>query len=239
MAQTSELKLTKLRNGELSINVWDAVRECSGLACALRDKCPHLEAKLRRAGEPDDDILLPPGYDLYMDRHGRGFNPAFHEVNEQGVPVIDDEDYLVMLDEIKPSKASLGTCMVERKYMLEQTRPFLKLLKKVPDPFVMQFIGSAILPLYVDLIQFKMKKLTLGEIDYEDAKGIRHMHPVYDEMRKTIKEILNVWKTTGLLQIAKEAGFFVANNADIISPDKNDYELNGNPDLVEALEHAR
>ena len=101
-----------------------------------------------------------------------------------------------------------AVCLVESHYITANLDPMLKLIDRSKDPFVMQWIGMHLVPLYLDLVQLKLEKLLLEEIVYKDGKGQIRVHPIFDEIRKTHREIFTVWKTSGLRAIADSCGFF-------------------------------
>jgi hypothetical protein len=127
----------------------------------------------------------------------------------------------------------LGACKVEQRYLYSILSPFLDLLQKVPDPFVMQWVGMHIVPMYHDLVQLKMEKAKLRNVVYYDSKGVKRVHPIYDQLLRTHKEILGAWKTTGLAKIASDAGFFHAGG--VMAPSPDDDILNGDPDSYDEM----
>lgn len=137
---------------------------------------------------------------------------------------------------IKNDKAP-GLCKVEQRYLRQNLNPFLKLIQKVPDEFVVQIIGMHIIPLYSDLVQLKMEKAALEEISYEDAKGTIRIHPVYDQLAKTHKEIMNVWKTSKLQNVAEAVGFFHSKEGYI--ENSGDDFLNGDPDSYDEMSSGK
>lgn len=105
-------------------------------------------------------------------------------------------------------KAKSTVCLIEQKYLTINLAPFMTLLERVNDPFIMQWVGMHLIPLYYDLCQLKMEKLLIQEIEYEDAGGRKRIHPIFEEIRRTHSEIFRIWRTTGLQRIAENAGFF-------------------------------
>jgi len=132
------------------------------------------------------------------------------------------------------------SCLVERKYLTANIGPFMELLTRVNDQFLMQWIGMHLIPLYLDLVQLKMAKLALdkesdGGIVYTDGKGQIRIHPIFDEIRKTHKEIFNMWRTTGLQKIAADAGFFKDGGKIIPDDDDIDTKLVGDASEYEDM----
>lgn len=107
----------------------------------------------------------------------------------------------------KKEKGTLGLCRVEQKFLHHNLKPFWELLKKAPDEFVMQAIGMHLIPLYHDLVQLLMEKASLKRVTYSDSKGQLRVHPVYDQLEKTHKAIMQTMKSSGLHDLAKEVGY--------------------------------
>ena len=129
------------------------------------------------------------------------------------------------------SGAPLGNCRVEQKYLHQIFKPFFELIRKVPDEFVVQTIGMHLVPLYHDLVQLKMLKASLKSIAYTDSKGTIRIHPVIDQLEKTHKTIMTVWRQSNLQKVAEAVGF--------MSPPKVGFSGNpavdGDPDTYDAM----
>ena len=132
-----------------------------------------------------------------------------------------------------PDQMKKGTtCLIEYKYIYANLDPFMRLLERVNDQFLMQWIGMHLIPLYYDLCQLKMEKLLVDDIIYDDAKGIKRIHPIFEEIRRVHREIFAIWRTTGLKKIAEEAGFF--KQGGVIIPDR-DPTIHGSGDEYEKM----
>jgi len=135
---------------------------------------------------------------------------------------------------------SLGSCRVEQKFLCYVQVPFMELLMKHPDPFVMQDVGLKLMPMYHTLVQLLMEKAGVKDVSYCDSKGIKRINPVYDQIDRTLKSIAEVWKGP-LAQYAKDAGYFktgklmTAQNSD----DLDDYDMmsRGVGDFVPYAKH--
>lgn len=127
------------------------------------------------------------------------------------------------------------SCLVEHKYVSENLKPFMELFKRIPDPFVLQFVGMHIIPMYVDLVQLKVDKLKLKDYWYTDIKGVIKAHPILDQILRTHNSILDAWRKVDLIKIAREAGFFSTGKR--ILPDTDDIDLSdtGDPDEYAAM----
>lgn len=110
-------------------------------------------------------------------------------------------------------------CLIESRYLDANLQTFMQLLEKINDSFLMQWVGMHLIPLYYDLCQLKMEKLLIEDIIYEDAKGQKRIHPIFEEIRRVHREIFAIWRITGLKKIAEEAGFF--KNGGTIIPNRD------------------
>jgi hypothetical protein len=174
-AQLYDMKVPKGKIGGLTVNIWDKVRNCTGLKCELFSQCPYMQNEAK-------------------------------------------------IEKIKENRGDYGVCRIEQKYLHAIMKPFWALLEKVPDEFVMQHVGMHLIPLYHDLVQLKMEKAKLKEITYTDSKGTKRIHPVYDQLLKTHKEIHATLKSSGLLELAKKVGFMKPGS---LIPSEGDLEIHG------------
>lgn len=106
-----------------------------------------------------------------------------------------------------------GLCSAEKRYMKLTMENIWPLLEKTNfDSLLMQFFGMHLMPLYHDLCQMKMRKTLIedGMMVYSDKGGRKHIHPIYEEIRKVHREIVTLWRQTEMIKLAKEAGFLKA-----------------------------
>jgi hypothetical protein len=81
-------------------------------------------------------------------------------------------------------------------------------MELVPDPFIMQWIGSHMIKLYHQLIKMQIEEMSIrGRISYMEKTGKISIHPVFKEQRDIIKAIRSEWKDSGLQELAKQHGF--------------------------------
>ncbi|MFZ3046507.1 MAG: hypothetical protein WA151_11375 [Desulfatirhabdiaceae bacterium] len=124
-------------------------------------------------------------------------------------------------------------CRIERKYLVQVLDPFLQLIDIVKDPFLMNWVGMHLIPMYVDLCQLKMEKLKVDNITYTDKKGEKKIDPIYDEVRKAHREILSACKTMGIYDLAKKAGFLkLGGRGSVMDPE---LQMDGDGDAYEEM----
>ncbi len=149
-------------------------------------------------------------------------------------PYFKKKDKIAIAEKRIKEGKSLGICRVEQKYMHYNIQPFLGLLQKIPDDFVVQTVGMHLIPLYHDLVQLKMEKARISSVTYSDSKGTIRIHPVYDQLLKTHKAIMETWRNSGLQTLAKEVGFFTKKRMNL-SPSEADLLVNGDGVSYEAM----
>jgi len=69
-------------------------------------------------------------------------------------------------------------------------------------------IGQHIMPLYRHLFKMLKFELSLRSIEGLDPKGQVRIHPVYREIREIQRAIVEQFKSSGIHEAAKQAGFF-------------------------------
>ena len=79
-------------------------------------------------------------------------------------------------------------CGIERYYMSVVFKPFADLVDKLKDPFVMQWVGLHIIPLYHQLIKLKKFERSLASPIDISSKGDARIHPVLKEIRAVIAD---------------------------------------------------
>jgi hypothetical protein len=60
-------------------------------------------------------------------------------------------------------------------------------------------IGMQLIPLYSQLCRQKIVEKSVLRLAYQDAKGVTRIHPIYKEMRETMKTISCLWKDMGFM----------------------------------------
>jgi hypothetical protein len=90
-----------------------------------------------------------------------------------------------------------GKCAVQMKYLEALYNAILGTYKYMDDVMLFK-IGMQIIPLYVQLVKMQMLELSLTSPIYTTDKGAVLPHPVYKEIRETLKTIYTMWKDLDL-----------------------------------------
>ena len=122
-------------------------------------------------------------------------------------------------------------CGVERYYMGVVFKPFGELVEKVKDPFIMQWVGLHIIPLYHQLIKLKKFERSLDSPMDTTIKGDVRAHPVLKEIRTVIAAIRAEWKSSGMMEIARDEGYM----SDSLPAPLDDDDLEGDSDYHDSL----
>ena len=107
----------------------------------------------------------------------------------------------------RAEKSRVKKCGVERQYLNAVLAPYAELLRKVRDPFMAQWIGMHMIPLYHHLVKLKKIEQSLDTPETIDKNMNIRIHPVYKEIRAVISSIRTEWNRSGIFQIAKDEGY--------------------------------
>jgi hypothetical protein len=100
--------------------------------------------------------------------------------------------------EEKCSYQKFGKCSVQMKYLEALYGAILGTYGKYLDEAMLFKIGMQIVPLYVMLVKMQMVEMSLDGPTYETEKGAVLAHPIYKEIRETLKTIHTMWKDLDL-----------------------------------------
>jgi len=125
-------------------------------------------------------------------------------------------------------------CGIERYYMGVVFKPFGELVEKTKDPFIMQWIGLHIIPLYHQLIKLKKFERSLKSPMDVSSKGDVRAHPVLKEIRTVISAIRTEWRMSGLMEIVKDEGY-MGGSFPAPLDDDDVTDLEGSPDYHDSL----
>lgn len=102
-------------------------------------------------------------------------------------------------------------CLVMYYYLDNVFNTALDIVGKRLNRKVMHQVGLHIVPLYAQLIRFKISELGVRNVTYFNDKGNAVINPIFREIRSTIKMIDDMWKQLGF----KEMGGSVKEPKDI------------------------
>lgn len=152
--------------------------------------------------------------------------------DEDRCPLHLDCPYLVVTN---PNLLRLSTggstdpdkCVLQAKYLDYIYKSLVLDNRKHLDQHQVDSIGLHLLPLYGHLIKFKMIEFAVNNnVIVSSMKGLKAVHPIYKEIRETIKTIAAMWRDIGL----REAKVTQPGN-----PDLEALMLNGDPSYYEGL----
>ena len=103
-----------------------------------------------------------------------------------------------------------GLCGVEEWYVNAIFAVLAGFAERSGDVLVKQWLGFHVMPLYHQLV--KLKKLewavsAVGRMEFQTKMGDWKIHPVYREIRDTIRAITMEWKVAGMQDVARELGY--------------------------------
>jgi hypothetical protein len=90
-----------------------------------------------------------------------------------------------------------GKCAVQVKYLESLYSSVLGTYSYLDEAMLFK-IGMQIIPLYVQLVKLQIVELSLHSPVYTSEKGAILVHPIYKEIRETMKTIHVMWKDLDL-----------------------------------------
>lgn len=90
-----------------------------------------------------------------------------------------------------------GKCAVQLKYLESLYHSILSTYTYLDEPMLFK-IGMQIVPLYAHLVKLQLVELGLPSPSVVNTKGGADIHPVYKEIRETLKTIHVMWKDLDL-----------------------------------------
>jgi hypothetical protein len=90
-----------------------------------------------------------------------------------------------------------GRCEVERRYIQAAFNSVVIANKNDLTETEIHHAGTILLPLYTHLVKFKIVELSLKSplLDKKDKNDVPIIHPIYREIRSTIKDIHTIWSS--------------------------------------------
>lgn len=95
------------------------------------------------------------------------------------------------------TKSSLrGLCALQTEYLQAFTSTIFETYRYLDQADTFR-IGMHLVPLYSQLCRQKIVEKGVKQLAYQDAKGVTRIHPIYKEMRETMKTITTIWRDMG------------------------------------------
>jgi hypothetical protein len=91
-------------------------------------------------------------------------------------------------------------CALQIEYLQSFTDMIFRTYRYVDEADMFR-IGMNLVPLYSSLCRMKIVEKSIGSLTYEDAKGRVIIHPIYKEMRETMKVIQSLWREMGFMSM--------------------------------------
>lgn len=93
----------------------------------------------------------------------------------------------------------VGKCGVQVVYANEVAEAITGMYKGSGDAEMFR-IAAHLMPLYIQLGKLQMIEMGVNYGCYEDAKGNMRMHPVFKEIRETLKTIAVMWRELAMYE---------------------------------------
>lgn len=116
-----------------------------------------------------------------------------------------------------------GQCSTIREGLRGLSLILFRNFNEVLSEDVLFRVGMHLMPLYKSLLKLNIEEMGVDRAVYADDKGMYRAHPIYKELRETIKQLEYAWKTLGLTKETKKGN-------------DRDPEEYGDPGFVEQLE---
>ncbi len=127
-----------------------------------------------------------------------------------------------------------GKCAVQVKYLESLYSSILSSYSYLDEAMLWK-IGMQIVPLYLQLVKLQIIELSLGSPVYNSEKGTVLVHPVYREIRETLKVIHLMWKDLDLAFNFKEKPKFIDNEGEEEESAKKKLYDQGDPQFYKKL----
>jgi hypothetical protein len=124
--------------------------------------------------------------------------------------------------------SSDGQCSLQRQYLQSFVDVILRTYRYIDEGDMFR-IGMHLVPLYSQLCRLKIVEKSVVNVTFIDHKGVTRIHPIFREMRDTMKTITSLWR---------EMGFQNTVNPSMPGEDVNKYRGRsgyGDPDHYERI----
>jgi hypothetical protein len=137
-----------------------------------------------------------------LGKHKKAFTLQIRKGNNGDNPIVA---WSVIMDCLKDRCRIEEICMYEKRgkctvqmHFLQVTMDMIEKENPGLDYNQAWRIGMHLVPLYKTLSKLYMDELAVCHPTYTTEKGTRQSHPVYKEIRDTVKMIMMLWKDIGL-----------------------------------------
>jgi hypothetical protein len=90
-----------------------------------------------------------------------------------------------------------GKCDLQSQYLQSFVETIFRTYRYLDEADMFR-IGMHLVPLYGQLCQMKIIAKSVASMAYEDDKGRTLIHPIFKEIRETLKTITVIWKEIGM-----------------------------------------
>lgn len=127
-----------------------------------------------------------------------------------------------------------GKCAVQVKYLESLYSSILGTYTYLDEPMLFK-IGMQIIPLYLQLVKLQIVELSLRHPTYTSDKGTIMVHPIFKEIRETLKTIHIMWKDLDLsFTFGQKPGIYDGEDPKAIETGAKNYE-HGDPSFYKKL----
>ena len=127
-----------------------------------------------------------------------------------------------------------GKCAVQVKYLESLYSSILGTYTYLDEPMLFK-IGMQVIPLYLQLVKLQIVELALRHPTYISDKGTIMIHPIFKEIRETLKTIHIMWKDLDLsFTFGQKPGIRNGVDPKTIEAGAKDYE-HGDPSFYKRL----
>jgi hypothetical protein len=102
------------------------------------------------------------------------------------------------------SASSSPKCALQTEYLQSFVDIIFRTYKYIDEADMFK-IGMHLVPLYSQLCRMKIAEKGVTAVTYEDLRGKTCIHPIFKEMRDTMKTISMLWKDLGFTEVLNPA----------------------------------
>ena len=163
---------------------------------------------------------------------------AWDGIQECNGGIVDTEDEMAMMNRCPVADICTyikrGKCAVQVKYLESLYSSILGTYTYLDEPMLFK-IGMQVIPLYLQLVKLQIVELSLRSPTYTSDKGTIMIHPIFKEIRETMKTIHIMWKDLDLsFTFGKKPGLRDGEDPRVIEANQKDYER-GDPNFYKRL----